>query len=89
MDVVAGHGFAVGDDLEDGGFAGGVELDVGRAGDFFDDLANFAGEGFEGGVVVAENFYGEVGAAAGEEFVEAEFDGLGEELRLAGEVGGE
>ena len=50
------------------------------------NLARFAGNLLDHGEVVAENLHRDVGARAFEDFVEAHFDGLAEQVAFAGNV---
>ena len=59
--------------------------EVGDAGNVLHHLLNLFGLGLEDIKVVSEHFYGQVGADAGDHFVNAEFDGLGEGNFLPGQ----
>lgn len=77
VEVVTGGGGAVDLDKELGGTGDLIDLDVAGAGDFGEDVGNLVGVLEEGVEVFAEEFEGEFGLYAFEEFIDGHFDGLG------------
>ena len=84
-EAVAGEGFAVeahGEHREAGGL---LDFDVGGAGDGLEDGFDFAGGFVHHREIVAVDFHGDIGADAGDEFVETHLDGLRELVVVAGD----
>ena len=82
---VAGEGLAVEVDREHGETGGLLHLHIGGAGDGGEDGLDFAGGLGHDREVVAVDFDRDIGADAGDEFVEAHLDGLGELVVVAGD----
>ena len=89
MEVEAAQRVAARGDFQHRDAPDGVELRLVAAGDGLHHGADLAGEPFEFGEVVAVDFADEVGARAGHDFVEAQLDGLADEIALAGDFLGE